>query len=88
MIFPFRSAHPTIRIYQRSSTEFVIFFSQCIYLEITEVTRFYLTMFVCLYVLTDAQEKQIKIATPGKRASHGLGYSSHPEHLLSTQLCS
>ena len=28
MIFPFRSAHPTIRIYQRSSTEFVIFFSQ------------------------------------------------------------
>ena len=44
--------------------------------------------FVCLFVLTDAQEKQIEIATPGKRASHRLGYSSHPEHLLSTQLCS
>ena len=37
----------------------------------------------CLLVLTDAQEKQIEIATPGKRASHRLGYSSHPEHLLS-----
>ena len=40
-----------------------------------------LYMFVCF-----AQEKQIKVATPGKRASHRAGYSSHPEHLLSTQL--
>ena len=32
----------------------------------------------CLFVLTDAQEKQIEIATPGKRASHRLGCSSHP----------
>ena len=44
--------------------------------------------FVCLFVLTDAQEKQIEIATPGKRASHRLGYSSYPEHLISTQLYS
>ena len=35
--------------------------------------------FDCLFVLMDAQVKQIEIATPGKRASHRLGYSSHPE---------
>ena len=44
-------------------------------------------LFVC-FVLLDAQERQIEIATPGKRASHRLGYSSHPDNLISTQLCS
>ena len=49
--------------------------------------NFFIDVFV-LFVLTDAQEKQIKIATPEKRASHRLGCSSHSEHLLSTQPCS
>ena len=30
----------------------------------------------------ETQEKQIEIATPGKRASHRLGYSSHPRTYL------